>query len=334
IAGGLLTRYAGWQYIFFLNVPIGVAALLLAPRIVPESRLATERRRYDPFGAVTVTGGLSLLVYTVSTAPQVGWATARTMTLLAASAALLTAFVVIETRVEAPLMPLRIFRSSTLAGANAVSVLLGGSFFAFIFIGTLYMQQVLAYSALKAGLAWLAASLTSVAFAGLSQALVTRGSAKLVMAAGMAMIGGGVLWATQVPEHGNFWSSLAGPFIVVGIGTAFAFIPVSIAALAGTASHEAGLASGLLNTSQQLGGAIGVAIASTITATRVTTLLHQGAAPPTALTGGFQWAFWACGLTGLAAVPVTFLLVRRGELATAVASTTVREPKPAPVTAG
>src|SRR5467141_54121 len=235
IAGGLLTRYAGWQYIFFINVPIGVAALLLAPRIVPESRLATERRRYDPFGAVTVTGGLSLLVYTVSTAPQVGWATARTATLLAASAALLTAFVVIETRVEAPLMPLRIFRSSTLAGANAVSVLLGGSFFAFIFIGTLYMQQVLGYSALKAGLAWLAASLTSVAFAGLSQALVTRGSAKLVMAAGMAMIGGGVLWAGQVPEHGSFWSSLAGPFIVVGIGTAFAFIPVSIAALAGIA---------------------------------------------------------------------------------------------------
>ena len=242
------------------------------------------------------------------------------------SAALLAAFVVIETRVEAPLMPLRIFRSTTLAGANAVSVLLGGSFFAFIFIGTLYMQQVLGYSALKAGLAWLAASLTSVAFAGLSQALVTRGSAKLVMAAGMAMIGGGVLWATQVPVHGNFWSSLAGPFIVVGIGTAFAFIPVSIAALAGIAKHEAGLASGLLNTSQQLGGAIGVAIASTIAATHASTLLHQGAIPAAALTSGFQWAFWACGAIGLAAVPVTFLLVRRDELATAVASTSAETP--------
>jgi len=329
MAGGLLTRYAGWQYIFFLNVPVGAAALLLAPRIVPESRLTTERRRYDPFGAVTVTGGLSLLVYAVSTAPQAGWASARTVTLLAASAALLTAFVVIETRVEAPLMPLRIFRSTTLAGANAVSVLLGGSFFAFIFVGTLYMQQVLGYSALKAGLAWLAASLTSVAFAGLSQALVTRGSAKLVMAAGMAMIGGGVLWATQVPVHGNFWSSLAGPFIVTGIGTAFAFIPVSIAALAGIAKHEAGLASGLLNTSQQLGGAIGVAIASTIAATHASTLLHQGAIPAAALTSGFQWAFWACGAIGLAAVPVTFLLVRRDALATAVASTSAK-PQPAP----
>ena len=329
IAGGLLTRYAGWQYIFFLNVPIGAAALLLAPRIVPESRLATARRRYDPSGAVTVTGGLSLLVYTISTAPQAGWATARTMTLLAASAALLTAFAVIETRVEAPLMPLRIFRNKTLAGANAVSVLLGGSFFAFIFTGTLYMQQVLAYSALKAGLAWLAASLTSVAFAGLSQALVTRGSAKLVMAAGMAMIGGGVLWATQVPGHGNFWSSLAGPFIVVGIGTAFAFIPVSIAALAGIARHEAGLASGLLNTSQQLGGAMGVAIASTIAATHASTLLHQGAIPAAALTSGFHWAFWACGAIGLAAVPVTLLLIRRDELATTVASTSGK-PQPAP----
>ena len=166
IAGGLLTRYAGWQYIFFLNVPIGAAALLLAPRVVPESRLATARRRYDLFGAVTVTGGLSLLVYTISTAPQVGWGTARTVTLLATSAALLAAFLVIETRVEAPLLPLRIFQNKTLAGANAVGFLLGGSFFAFIFIGTLYMQQVLGYSALKAGLAWLVTSLTSVAFAG------------------------------------------------------------------------------------------------------------------------------------------------------------------------
>src|ERR1700733_23129 len=214
IAGGLLTRYAGWQYIFFLNVPIGAAALLLAPRIVPESRLATARRRYDPFRAVAVTGDLSLLVYAIATAPQAGWDTARTVTLLAVSVALLVAFVVIETSVEAPLMPLRIFASKTLAGANAGSVLLGGSFFAFIFLGTLYMQQVLGYSALKAGLAWLAASLSSVAFAGLSQALVTRGLGRLVMAAGMAMIGGGILWGTQVPVHGSYWAHLAGPFVI------------------------------------------------------------------------------------------------------------------------
>jgi MFS family permease len=137
-----------------------------------------------------------------------------------------------------------------------------------------------------------------------------------------------------VPVHGHFWADLAGPFLITGVGTAFAFIPVSIAALAGVAEHEAGLASGLLNTSQQLGGAIGVAVASTIAASRVTTLLHQGAGPAAALTGGFDWAFWACGVIGLAAVPVTFLLVRRNELARAVASTTAREPRPAPVRAG
>ena len=334
IAGGLLTRYAGWQYIFFLNVPVGAAALLLAPRLVPESRLATARRSYDPFGAVTVTGGLSLLVYAISTAPQAGWGAARTVTLLAVSVVLLAAFGVIETRVEAPLLPLRIFRLRTLAGANAVGLLLGGSFFAFIFIGTLYMQQVLGYSALQAGVAWLATSLTSVAFAGLAQALVTRGSARLVMAAGMAMIGGGMLWATAVPVHGQFWTSLAGPFVVVGIGTAFAFIPVSIAALAGVAEHQGGLASGLINTSQQLGGAIGVAVASTIAGTRLTTLLHQGAAPAAALTGGFQWAFWTCGAVGLSAVPVTYLLVRRNELAKAVASTTMKKPEPARAATG
>jgi EmrB/QacA subfamily drug resistance transporter len=329
LAGGALTRYAGWPYIFYLNVAVGGAALLLARRVVPESRLHGARRRYDPLGAITVTGALVMVVYAISQAPAVGWTAARTLALLASAAALLAAFVVIEARAEAPLLPLRLFRLKTLAGSNAVGFLLGASFYGYIFIGTLYMQQVLAYSALKAGLAWLAASLTSVAFAGLSQALVTRGSAKLVMAAGMAMIGGGVLWATQAPEHGNFWSSLAGPFIVVGIGTAFAFIPVSIAALAGIAKHEAGLASGLLNTSQQLGGAVGVAIASTIAATHASTLLHQGAIPAAALTSGFQWAFWACGAIGLAAVPVTFLLVRRDELATAVASTSAK-PQPAP----
>jgi EmrB/QacA subfamily drug resistance transporter len=311
ITGGLLTRYVGWEYIFFLNVPIGVAALLLAPRIVPESRLAGVRRHFDPLGAVTVTGALLLLVYTISDAPQVGWGSGRTVTLLAVSAALLLAFLAIEARTAAPLMPLRIFRLPTVAVANAVGFLLGGSFFAFIFIGTLYMQQVLGYSALKAGIAWLAASVTSVALAGLSQKLVTRISAGPVMALGMALIGGGIVWATQVPVHGQYWSVLAGPFFVVGAGTAFAFIPVSIAGLAGVAEREAGLASGLLNTSQQLGGAIGVAIASTVAASRFTTLLGQGKPASVALTGGFGWALWVCGAIALLGIPATTALLRR-----------------------
>jgi EmrB/QacA subfamily drug resistance transporter len=310
LTGGLLTRYAGWEYIFFLNVPIGAAALLLAPRVVPESRLAGARRRFDPLGAVTVTGALLLLVYAISTAPQAGWGSARTVTLLAVSAALLLAFLVIEARAAAPLMPLRIFRLPTVAVANAVGLLLGGSFFGFIFIGTLYMQQVLGYSALRTGTAWLAATITSVALAGLSQWLVTRVSAGPVMALGMALIAGGILWATQVPVHGQFWSALAGPFFVAGAGTAFAFIPISIAGLTGVAGREAGLASGLLNTSQQLGGAIGVALASTVAATRLTTLLGQGKPVSVALTGGFQWGLWACAAIALLALPVTAVLFR------------------------
>ena len=311
ITGGLLTRYAGWEYIFYLNVPIGATALVLAPGIVPESRLAGARRRFDPLGAVTITGGLLLLVYTISTAPQAGWGSARTVTLLAVSALLLAAFGVIEARTAAPLMPLRIFRLRMVAVSNAVGFLLGGSFFAFIFIGTLYMQQVLHYSALQAGAAWLAASVTSVALAGPAQRLVTLISAGPVMALGMALIAGGLLWATQLPVSGPFWGALAGPFFVAGAGTAFAFIPVSIGGLTGVAGPEAGLASGLLNTSQQLGGAIGVAVVSTVAATRLSTLLGQGQPASVALTSGFRWALWVCAGIALLALPVTATLLRR-----------------------
>jgi EmrB/QacA subfamily drug resistance transporter len=329
ITGGLLTRYAGWQYIFYLNVPIGAAALLLAPRIVPDSRLATTRRRFDALGAIAGTGGLVLLVDAISQAPQYGWGAMRTLVVLAASAALLVAFLVIENRVESPILPLSIFRLRTLAGANTAGLLLGGSFFGFIFVGTLYMQQVLHYSALQTGVAWLATSLASIALAGLSQLLVTRGSAKVVMAIGMTLIGAGVIWATQVPVHGHFLANLAGPFIVAGVGTAFAFIPVSIAALAGVQEHQAGLASGLLNTSQQIGGAIGIAIASGVAASHTTTLVHAGNTVPTALTGGFQSAFWVLGAIALLALPAIFVLIRRDEITHAVVKTAVSEQQPA-----
>jgi EmrB/QacA subfamily drug resistance transporter len=318
ITGGLIVRYLSWRYIFFLNVPIGTGALLLAPRIVPESR-SGGRRRYDAFGAVSITAGLLLLVYALSMAPQDGWVTARTISLLASSGALLVLFLVIEARVEAPLMPLRLFRMPALAGANAVGLLLGASFFAFIFIGTLYMQQVLGWDALQTGFAWLATSVTSVALAGLSQALVTRVSARLVMALGMGLIGGGILWATGVPVRGHFWGDLAGPLFVTGAGTAFAFIPVSVAALAGVGERDAGIASGLLNASQQIGGAIGVAVTSTVAASRLGSLVRAGVSTPAALTGGFHSALWVCGAIGLAAVPVTFILIRRTELAHATA---------------
>jgi EmrB/QacA subfamily drug resistance transporter len=329
IAGGLLTRYAGWQYIFYLNVPIGAVALLLAPRIVPESRLDGARRKFDALGALSGTAGLVLLVDAISQAPQYGWGATRTVAVLAAAAVLLSLFLVIERRAEAPIMPLSIFRLRTLSGANVAGLLLGGSFYAFIFVGTLYMQQVLHYSALQTGVAWLAASLTSIALAGLSQSLVTRGGAKIVMAVGMTLIGAGALWATQVPAHGHFVGNLLGPFMVAGAGTAFAFIPISIAALAGVEEERAGLASGLLNSSQQLGGAIGIAVASSVAAGHTQALLHAGSHVPAALTGGFQQAFWVLGAIGLLAIPAIFTLVRRNELSDAVSKTIVGEPQPA-----
>ena len=329
LAGGLLTRYAGWQYIFYLNVPIGAAALALAPRIVPNSRLDTTQRRFDAVGSIVGTGGLVALVYAISEAPQYGWGATRTIGVLAASAALLVAFVAIERRTQAPVLPLSIFRLRTLSGANAAGLLWGASFFAFFFVGTLYMQQVLHYSALQSGVAWLAASVTAVALAGLAQRLVTRGGGKIVMAIGMILIGAGLLWAAQVPTRGHYVGNLLGPFAVAGAGSVLAFIPISIAALAGVKDDRAGLASGLSNTSQQLGGAIGIAIASSVAAAHTKALLHAGDAAPAALTGGFQRAFWVLGAIALIALAAIFALVRSDELSDAVAKATVREARPA-----
>jgi EmrB/QacA subfamily drug resistance transporter len=312
LAGGILTTYAGWQYIFFFNVPIGVAALILAPRLVPESRVGSARRRYDPFGAVTITAALLVFVCAISQAPQVGWGATQTVTMLAAGAGLLAVFFVVETKAEAPLLPLRLLRLRSVAGSNAVGFLLGTSFITFVFLGTLYMQQVLGFSALVAGAAWMTASVTSLVFAltGISQRLVTRTSPKAVMIFGMALIGAGILWAAQAPPHGSFWCNLAGPFFVAGMGTAFAFVPVSIGALTGVAGRDAGVASGLLNTAQNLGSVIGVAAASSIAASHFHTLIQHGYPAAAALTGGFQSAMWVCALTGFAAIPVAFILIR------------------------
>jgi EmrB/QacA subfamily drug resistance transporter len=311
LAGGILTTYAGWRYIFFFNVPVGALALALTPRMVPESR-GGGPRRYDIFGAVSVTAALLVLVYAISQAPQAGWTAVRTVAMLAAGVALLVLFVVVETRVEAPLLPLRLFRVGSVAGSNAVGFLLGTSFLTFVFVGTLYMQQVLGFSALATGAAWMTASVTSLACAGLSQRLVTKTSPKLVMAAGMALIGAGMLWAAQAPAHGSFWRDLAAPFFVAGAGTAFTFIPTSIGALAGVAGRDAGVASGLLNTAQNFGGAIGVAVASSVAASYSHTLAQHGYGAAAALTGGFERALWVCGLSGLAAIPAAFALIRRG----------------------
>src|SRR5919202_1013625 len=222
---------------------------------------------------------------------------------LVVAALLLVAFVVVETRVAQPLMPLRIFRTRTVAGANVIASLLAVAVFSNFFLLTLYVQQVLGWSALKAGLTFLATAGTVVIVAGLSQALVTRVGAKWVLMAGLALITGAMLWYAQIPTHGHYGTDLLPGYVMMGFGLAMSFIPVSIAALAGVEAREAGLASGLLNTFQQIGGAVGLAIAATIATEHTKTLFKQGTPPPDALTGGFCWAFWI-----LAAVAATAIV--------------------------
>ncbi|MDX6511914.1 MAG: hypothetical protein QOE36_1418 [Gaiellaceae bacterium] len=310
--GGILTKYLGWEWIFFVNVPVGVLVLALTRPLVRESRLEGSRR-FDVAGAVLVTAGLALLVYAISRAPAVGWGTARTILELAGSVVLLAAFVFQETRAEAPLMPLRIFRMRTLTGANVAGFLLGAVVFSNFFLLTLYVQQVLGWSPLRAGVTFLATAGTVVIVAGISQALVTRIGVRPVMVTGLALITGGMLWYTQIPVHGSYVSDLLPGYLMVGIGMAFAFIPVSIAALAGVAPRDAGLASGLLNTAQQVGGALGVAIASTVATTHAATLLKTGHSAPEALTSGFALGFWVIAGFGAAGVVAAFVLVRNAD---------------------
>jgi len=307
--GGILTKYLGWEWIFFVNVPVGALVLLLAPRVVRESR-APVRQSFDVVGASSVTAGLALLVYAISKAPVDGWGDTTTIVLLIAAAALLVAFIVWESRIEQPLMPLSIFRIRTLAGANVVGVLLGASIFADFFLLTLYVQNVLHYSPLKTGVTFLATAGTTVVVAALAQCLTTQIGPRIVMAIGLALDTGGLIWYAQIPVHGTYVHDLLGGYLLFGFGLALAFIPVSIAALAGVGAQDAGLASGLLNTSQQVGGAIGVAVASSIAVSRANHLLHTGSSPAAALTHGYALAFWVVAGISAAGVVAALTLVR------------------------
>ncbi len=311
LTGGLITRYLGWQYIFYLNVPIGTLALALAPRLLARGASEATSRRFDLPGALVGTGGLVLLADAVSQTPQYGWGATRTLALLAAAVALLAAFLVIENRTASPILPLSIFRSRTLTGAITAGLLIGGSFFAFLLLGTLYMQQVLHYSSLQTGLAWMSGSVPSIVLAGMAQRLVTRRGPKVALGIGACLVASGVIWGTQIPVHGHFLTNLVGPFALAGAGTAFSFIPISIAVLSGVRQHQAGLASGLMNTSIQLGAALGIAIASSVAATHTQVLLHTGTAAPTALAAGYHQAMWLLGAIALLALPAIFALSRR-----------------------
>jgi MFS family permease len=271
-------------------------------------------RGFDIGGATTITGSLALLVYGISKAPDVGWGSGRTIGFLIAAVVLFAAFLAIETRHPAPMVPFRIFRTKTVTGANVAGFLLGAVVFANFFLLTLYVQQVLHYSALKTGLTFLATAGTVIPVAGLSQALVTKFGPRPVMAVGLLLITAGMVWYSQVPVHASFASDLLPGYLMVGVGMAFSFIPMSIAALAGVPPHEAGLASGLINTSQQVGGALGVAIAATVAFTHMQTLLQSGHDPASAQTSGFALGFWVIAGFGAAAVVATLVLVRPQEV--------------------
>ena len=307
--GGILTKYLGWEWIFFVNVPVGALVLALAPSIVRESK-SPDQHGFDLVGASSVTGGLALLVYAISKAPVDGWESTSTVLLLIAAAVVLAFFIVWESRVAEPIMPLSIFRIRTLAGANIVGVLLGASIFADFFLLTLYVQNVLHYSALKTGITFLATAGTTVVVAALSQWLTTQIGPRIVMAIGLALNTGGLIWYAQIPVHGTYVHDLLGGYLLFGFGLALAFIPVSIAALAGVGPREAGLASGLLNTSQQVGGAIGVAIASTVAISHATHLLRGGTSQAAALTSGYALAFWVIAGISAAGIVAALALIR------------------------
>ena len=309
--GGILTKYLGWEWIFWVNVPVGVLVFALAVALVPESKADLGHHRFDAAGAVTVTGGLALLVYAISKAPDVGWGSARTILLLIASVAILAVFAVIEVRSRSPLMPFRIFRLRTLAAANVVGFLLGAVIFANFFVLTLYVQQVLGWSALKTGVTFLATAGTTVIWAGVAQALTTRFGPRPVIVTGMLVLAAALAWYTQIPVDGHYWPDLLPAYVIFALGLAFAFVPVSIAAFMQVESDEAGLASGLLNTSQQIGGAIGVAVAATTFTTQATSLLKTGHSQAQAFTSGYQHAFWALLALALAGAVAAFVLLAR-----------------------
>ncbi len=313
LAGGILTKYLGWEWIFFVNVPVGVLAFVLAPRYVRESR-SEQRTSPDVAGAVTVTAGLALLVYAISQAPDHGWGSSWTISRLVGSAVLLTAFVFIESRAKYPLMPFSIFRVRTIAGADSVGVLLGAVTFSNFFVLTLYVQQVLGYSALKTGVTFAATAGSAVLWAGVAQWLATRFGPKPVMAFGFVAMTAGMLWYSQVPTDGSFATDLLPGYLLIGLALPFTWIPVSIAALAGVQDHEAGLASGLINTAQQVGGAIGVAIASSVSLSHFNAQLDAGASFPEAFTSGSQWAFWVMAGLSVVAFVATLVLIRSDEL--------------------
>jgi EmrB/QacA subfamily drug resistance transporter len=298
LLGGVLVDRVSWEWIFFINVPIGIAVIAAAPRLLRESRVESESRSFDVAGAVTVTAGLTLLVYGLVSTDSHSWTSGLVIGALGGAAVLLAGFVAVERRARSPLLPFAIFRLRSLTGANVAGLLLGASIFSMFFLLSLYMQQVLGYSALRAGISYLLIAGTIIVAAGASQALVTRVGVRRTLVAGYVLVIVGLLWFARVRVDGSYVVDLAPGFVVAGIGLGFSFVPVQIAALMGVTNERAGIASGLINTSQQVGGALGVAILSTVTFTQVNSYVaaHAGSTPAaalgaSALVSGFHHAF-------------------------------------------
>src|SRR3954451_15402339 len=313
LLGGVLTDALSWEWIFFVNVPVGVAGFALAPFLLQESRDARVRR-FDLPGAVLVTAGLSSLVYGMTRAGQDGWLAPQTLVVFGVALALLAGFVTWELRHPEPLMRFGILQTRTVSGANVAGFIMGTALFSMFLMLTLYMQQVLGYSPMKTGVAYLAVAGTAILWSGVAAQLVTRVGVKPVLVAGMVALTGGLLYFTQVSVHGTYLADLLPGFLLVGVGLGFSFVPISIAALAGVSPAEAGLASGLFNTTQQIGGALGIAVLSTIATSRTSDAIAGGSPPPSALIHGFTGAFVVGA--GIAAVGIVaaLTLIRREEL--------------------
>jgi EmrB/QacA subfamily drug resistance transporter len=310
LLGGVLTDWLGWEWVLWVNVPIGIAAAVVAPMLLAESRAESGTRSFDVAGALSVTAGLSVMVYALVDATDAGWGSTQTIGLLALAAVLLIAFVAIEQRSDAPLVPFRIFRLRTLTGANVVGILIGASLFSMFFFISLYMQQVLGYSAIKAGLSYLPLALTIIITAGVASQLVTKIGFKPVLAAGMVFIAAGLIWFGQVSVGGSYVSDILGPSLLAAIGLGLAFVTSTIAAVSGVDEHEAGLASGLINTSQQVGGALGLAVLATV----ANSTTNAATGPPAqALTEGFQDAFLAGAGIALLGLVATLVLISNAD---------------------
>ena len=313
LLGGILTDLLSWEWIFFVNVPVGVAAVVVTPFLIGESHDATAKS-FDIPGAVLVTSGLVALVYAITQANDYGWGSIETIGLFAAAGALLAGFLGWEARAKDPLMPFSIFRLRTLVGANIAGLILGTAMFGMFLMLTLYMQQVLSYSPMRTGIAYLAVAGTAIFWSALAAQLVTRIGVKRVLVVGMVSLAGGLLYFTQVSVGGSYLGDLLPGFLLIGVGLGFSFVPISIAALAGVKPSEAGLASGLINTSQQIGGALGIAALSAIATSQTSGEVSNGTALSLALTEGFQGAFVAGAAIALAGVLVALFVVTRRDL--------------------